>query len=191
MQKLQFSTQINAPKEKIWNILWDDKTFRDWANNIDPGMSLSGKLEKGAKVRFVGGDPKYGVTSLVENLVPNELVTFRHLADAAEGDKPEREHEWTGGQETYSLSEQNGITTLTIVLDTPPEQVENFKERLPKVLARIKELSESKIAPSGSGIAIGIAMGAALGAAFDNIAMGIAIGVALGAAFEATRAAKK
>jgi len=140
MQKLQFSIEIQAPKERVWNTLWEDKTFRDWANSIDEGMYLVGELNEGNEVQFssVNG---YGVTSLIEKLIPNEFVSFKHQMDIKNGE--EREKEWTGGTESYSLTENNGITTLTVKLDVPLEQVETFKVRFPKALQRVKILAES------------------------------------------------
>ncbi len=30
MQKIKFSTTINAPKEKVWEILWNLDAYRKW-----------------------------------------------------------------------------------------------------------------------------------------------------------------
>ncbi len=38
MKKNQFTISINATKEKVWKTLWEDATFRDWANIIDEGI---------------------------------------------------------------------------------------------------------------------------------------------------------
>ncbi len=143
MQKLQFSIEIKTSKEKVWNTLWEDKTLRDWANIIDEGLYMAGVMKEGAEVQFISSIGGYGVTSLVEKLIPNEFVLFRHMADTKESGKEEREKEWTGGQESYSLTERDGATTLTVELDAPPEQVETFEERLPKALKRVKELAEN------------------------------------------------
>jgi len=143
MQKLKFSIEIQAPKEKVWHTLWEDTTFRDWANIIDAGTYMVGEMKEGAEVQFISGSSGYGVTSLIEKLVPNEFVLLSHRADTKESGKEEREREWTGGQESYSLTERDGATLLTVELDTPPEQVETFEERLPKALARVKELAEN------------------------------------------------
>ena len=40
MRKIQFSIEINASKENVWNTLWADATFRDWANVIDEGTYI-------------------------------------------------------------------------------------------------------------------------------------------------------
>jgi uncharacterized protein YndB with AHSA1/START domain len=139
MQKMQFSIEIRSPKETVWKTLWEDKTFRDWANIIDEGMYMTGDLKEGNEVQFVspGGA---GVTSKVLKLIVNEFVSFRHMMDTQDGG--EREKEWTGGTESYSLTENNGVTALTVELGVPPEQVETFNGRLPKAIERIKELAE-------------------------------------------------
>jgi hypothetical protein len=142
MQKMKFSIEIKASKEKVWNTLWEDKTFRDWANIIDEGTYMVGDMKEGDEIQFISGSSGYGVTSLIEKLEPYEFVLLRHMVDTKESGTQEREQEWTGGQESYSLTERDGNTTLMVELDAPPEQAETFEERLPKALVRVKELAE-------------------------------------------------
>jgi hypothetical protein len=144
MQKQQFSIEIKAPRERVWNTLWEDKTFRNWGNIIDEGMYLVGEIKEGNEVQFISSVSGYGVTSLVEKLVRGELVSFRQMADTKDSGKQEREKEWTGGTESYSLAENDGITTLTVAIDVPPGQEETFKVRFPKALERVKVLAEKK-----------------------------------------------
>ena len=47
-----------------------------------------------------------------------------------------------GRTESYSLTEQKGITTLTVKTEVPPELEEIFTIRLPKASERIKTLAE-------------------------------------------------
>lgn len=140
---MQFSTKINASKEKVWNTLWDDKTFRDWSNIIDEGTYMTGELEAGKEVKFISSVSGYGVTSLVEKVIKNEFVLLKEIADTKEHGTQERDKEWTGGTESYSLEENDGITTLLVEIDVPPGQEDTFKDRLPKALERIKALAES------------------------------------------------
>ena len=141
---MQFSTEIQAPREKVWNTLFDDETFRDWGNIIDEGQYMVGELKEGNEVQFISSASGYGVTSLVEKLVPNEIVLFRQMADTKDSGEKEREKEWTGGTESYSLVENNSITNLTVNIDVPPGQEETFKDRFPKALERVKMLAEEK-----------------------------------------------
>ena len=109
MRKLQFSIEIKSPKETVWKTLWEDKTFRDWANIIDEGMYMTGDLKEGNEVQFISPSGT-GVTSLVDKLTVNEFVSFRHMMDTQDGG--EWEKEWTGGTESYSLTENGGVIVL-------------------------------------------------------------------------------
>lgn len=99
-------------------------------------------MKEGNELQFISSVSGYGVTSLVEKLDPNRFVLFRHRADTQESGEQKREKEWTGGMESYSLAENNGVTVLTTELDVPPGQEETFNTRLPKALTRVKILTE-------------------------------------------------
>lgn len=145
MNELQFSTAIHAPRHTVWNTLWQDATFRDWAGLIDPGTYMVGELKEGNEVQCLSAENGYGVTSLVEQLVPGEFLVLRHTADTQDTGAREREKEWTGSTERYSLTEDDGLTTLTITFDIPPSQEAYFKATYPKALERIKALAEKTV----------------------------------------------
>lgn len=142
MKELRFSIGIQASRGRVWDTLWQDKTLREWAGIIDPGTYMAGELKEGNEIQFISSENGYGVTSLVEKLVPGEFVLLRHQADTQNAGKDEREKEWTGGQETYSLAEQDGTTTLAVAFDVPEEMEDYFNNAYPKALGRIKELAE-------------------------------------------------
>jgi uncharacterized protein YndB with AHSA1/START domain len=144
MKELQFQVEINAAKERVWETLWQDETFRQWASIIDPETYMAGDLKEGNEIQFISAANGYGVTSLVEKLTANEFLLLRHRADTQGGGKQEREKEWTGGKESYLLAEKNGTTTLTVAFDVPTELEEYFKVNYPKALERVKELAERK-----------------------------------------------
>lgn len=144
MKTLKHTIAINASKQKVWKTLWDDTTFRDWANLIDEGTYMKGTLKEGQPIEFISSVNGFGVTSLVEKLIPNEFISFRHSSDTQDTGANTRDNEWTGGTESYALAEKNGVTTLTMSNEVPPEQEKTFSERLPKALERIKILSEKK-----------------------------------------------
>ena len=143
MKKQHFSIKIKAPKEKVWQTLWEDKTFRDWGSIIDEGQYMEGVLAEGNEVQFISSEG-LGVTSFVEKLIPHEYVAFKQIADTMDSGEQEREKEWTGGKESFELAETNGITALTVKIDIPPGLEEIFKDRFPKALERVKILAEKK-----------------------------------------------
>ncbi|HET8709633.1 MAG TPA: SRPBCC domain-containing protein [Candidatus Saccharimonadales bacterium] len=143
MEEMRFSISINASRETVWATLWQDDTFRQWAGIIDPGTYMVGELAEGSKLQFISANG-YGVTSLVEKLMPNELLLLRHQADTQESGKRKRAKEWTGGKESYKLAEKYGATVLTITCDVPHELEGYFQAAYPKALERIKLLAEHK-----------------------------------------------
>ena len=144
MKKQHFSIKIKAPREKVWQTLWEDKTFRDWGNIIDEGQYMVGEMKEGNEVQFISSVSGVGVTSVIEKLAPHEYIAFRQIADTMESGKQEREKEWAGGTESYSLTEKDGVTSLTVEIDIPLGQEETFNVRFPKALKRVKILFAAK-----------------------------------------------
>lgn len=142
MKVIEVVIEINATKEKIWSTLWDDATFRDWANKIDEGTYMKGVLKEGNEIQFISSVNGYGVTSLVEKLKPNEWISFRHIRDTIKGGQEQRANEWTGGAETYSLSERNDATELIFKADVPQELEEIMKIAYLQAFDRVKVLAE-------------------------------------------------
>jgi len=143
MKEFQYTIQINATKERVWTTLWDDLTFRDWANIIDEGTYMKGEMIEGNRIQYISSVNGYGVTSLIEKLIPNVFIQLRHCADTKESGAQEREKEWTGGTESYSLVEKNGVTTLIFITDFPEELEEILSVSFPKALERVRTLAES------------------------------------------------
>jgi uncharacterized protein YndB with AHSA1/START domain len=142
MKESRFSIEIHATKERVWDTLWQDETLREWAGIIDPGTYMVGELKGGNEIQFISGNG-YGVTSLVEKIVAGEFLLLRHRADTQEDGKREREKEWAGGEESYSLTEKGGTTTLTVAFGVPPDLEGYFKVNYPKALERVKVLAEA------------------------------------------------
>lgn len=142
MNEMQFRVEVHASKEKVWDTLWRDETFRQWASLIDPGTYMVGELKEGSEIQFISAENGYGVTSLVEKLVPGEFLVLRHEADTQDNGQHKRAKEWTGGKESYTLREKDDVTTLTISFDVPPELEEYFRNNYPKALEQVKILAE-------------------------------------------------
>ena len=143
MKEMQFSVDIDATKEKVWNTLWRDETFRQWAGIIDPGTHMVGELKVGNEVQFISANG-YGVTSLVKKLTVGEFLLLNHRADTQDAGEQEREKEWAGSEESYRLMEKGDTTVLTVNFGIPPKLEEYFKVAYPKALERVKKLAERK-----------------------------------------------
>ena len=54
----------------------------------------------------------------------------------------EQVEKWAGGHENYSYHENNGITTVTVDMDTIDEYLDYFNNTYPTALDKLKEISE-------------------------------------------------
>lgn len=142
MKELHFTTDIRATQQKVWDTLWQDATLREWAGVIDPGTYMRGELVEGGTIEFISAENGYGVTSLVAKVVPGEYLLLKHQADTKQSGEAKRDDQWTGGNETYSLTSKDDVTTLTATFDTPAELEEYFHDAYPKALAKVKEIAE-------------------------------------------------
>ncbi len=145
MQKIKFSTTINAPKEKVWEILWNLDAYRKWTTAFAEGSDAkTDNWKEGSKVLFVDQSGN-GMVSMVAINKTNEYMSFKHLGeimDGVEDTTSEKVKVWSGSTENYSLQEDSGVTTLTVDLDIPDEYKEMFEKMWPTALKNIKELAE-------------------------------------------------
>lgn len=139
MNTLHFKANINAPKEKVWEILWDDKTYREWTAAFMEGSYAESDWNEGSKISFLapGGS---GMFSVIEKKITNEQMTFKHLGEIKDG--KEETKDWGGAKESYHLQDSNGGTELTVALDATGEFEEYFSTTFPKALEIVKKISE-------------------------------------------------
>jgi hypothetical protein len=146
MQKMNFSIDINAPREKVWNVLWGDKSYRDWTSAFMEGSyAITDDWKVGSKVLFLATDGK-GMVSKVDTNRPNEFMSFEHqgiVKDGIEDTTSDAVKEWQGAKENYTLKEAGKGTKLIIEMDTSETEKEYFEKVWPKALERVKNLAES------------------------------------------------
>ena len=144
MEKIRFTTIINAPREKVWSVLWTDESYRAWTAVFSAGSQAITDWKKGSKVLFTDGKGS-GMVSRIDDLVPNEFMSFQHLGelkDGVEDTTSERVQQWAGGRENYTLKSIGDTTELITELDMVAEFKDYFMNTFPKALAKVKELSE-------------------------------------------------
>jgi uncharacterized protein YndB with AHSA1/START domain len=144
MKKLQFSTDIRAPKEKIWKALWDDATYRQWTSVFSEGSYAQTDWKEGSKVLFLGpsGD---GMHSTIARHVPNEVMSFRHEGELKNGkEQPPAAgaENWMGALETYNLQEMGDSNRLSVEIDVTEDHQDYFQKTFPQALQKVKEIAE-------------------------------------------------
>ena len=147
MKRLQFSTDINAPREEVWKVLWEDATYRNWTSAFSEGSYAVSDWKEGSKVLFLspGGD---GMYAMIAKSVPNEFMSFKHLGELKNGvEQPmdEKTQQWSGAMENYTLTENGEHTRLSVEVDITEEYQDYFNEKFPLAFSRVKALAENQL----------------------------------------------
>jgi hypothetical protein len=144
MEKQEFKIAIDAPREKVWNVLWEDATYREWTSPFSSGSHAETDWKKGSKVLFLDGRGMGMVSTIAEN-IPHEYMSFEHLGvvkDGVEDTESDEVKKWAGAHENYTLKNVSGKTELVVDMDINDEYKDMFSEIFPKALQKVKELSE-------------------------------------------------
>ncbi len=140
MRKIQFTIDIEASRQQVWDALWNHDHYREWTAVFYPGSYYESDLQPGSEIRFLspGENGMYGV---VEDVVPLHHAHFRHLGEVLAGEKQEAIY----GEEAiehYDLTEDNGRVSLTATLNITDEYLAHFSEIFPRALQKVKEIAE-------------------------------------------------
>jgi hypothetical protein len=144
MQRLTFSITINAPKAKVWRVMLEDATYRQWTSAFQEGSYAVTDWSVGSKALFLSpqGD---GMVSRIAVHRPNEFLSIEHLGivkNGVEDTKSEAVKAWAGALEDYTLTETNRASTLNVEMDVADDYRKYFEETWPKALSKLKELAE-------------------------------------------------
>lgn len=151
MKKIQFTKEINASAQKVYEVmlgLIQKSDYEYWTAAFNPTSTYEGNWEKGSKILFVGTDEngkKGGMVSEIVEHQPAQFVSIRHygfLDGDTEITTGEQVEKWAGGHENYRYDENNGITTITVELDALDEYIDFFNNTYPLALNKLKERAE-------------------------------------------------
>lgn len=60
MEKLKFSVSIEAPAQKVWNTMLNDRTYREWTEAFGPGSHYVGDWRQESKILFLAPEKETG-----------------------------------------------------------------------------------------------------------------------------------
>ena len=144
LKKINFSVDITAPREKVWEVLWQDKTYRAWTKVFSEESHAISDWKEGSSIQFLDGNGN-GMFSRIGAKKANEFMSFEHLGVLKNGiEQPldEQTKTWSGSKEEYTLSGEGNQTHLEVHLDTDENFESYFSKTFPLALQKVKELSE-------------------------------------------------
>jgi len=146
MNTLNYSIFIDAPKEKVWDTMLEDATYREWSKPFNETSYYEGDWSEGSKILFLSkdkdGNTAGGMNSKIAKNIPYQYISIQHLGLIENGvEKP-----WEGegdGFESYTFIEKDGGTQVDVELTNIPDSyLEMMNEMWPQALEALKALAE-------------------------------------------------
>lgn len=147
METLSYEKIIDAPKQKVWDVLWNSETYSEWTKFFSPGSVMKSDWKVGGKTYFINTEGE-GMVSTIDSLEePNHLI-FKHLGmvdkDGNEDTQSKEVMEWSGCYEKYILIDFDGKTKLHTEVQVDKDWEEHMNNGFIKGLEVVKDLAEAK-----------------------------------------------
>lgn len=145
METLSYETVIDAPLQKVWDILWGPETYGEWTKFFSPDSKMKSDWKVGGKTYFLNAKDE-GMVSTIDSLdEPNQIV-FKHLGivkDGIEDTQSKEVMEWNGSYEKYFLIDFGGKTKLHAEVQVEKNWEEDMNTGFTKGLEVVKHLAEN------------------------------------------------
>lgn len=149
METIQFSIAINASKQRVWEMMLGEQTYREWAKAFHDGSYYKGSWEKGSEIHFLAtgeNGKEEGMFSRIHENRPYEFLSIQHLGMISDGvvdTTSDQVKQWTPSFENYTFTEKDGNTEVMVEMQTPAEYKAMFGEMWPRALDALKRISEN------------------------------------------------
>ena len=140
--------KINAPAQKVWDVLWEENSYKEWTKHFAPGSCMQSDWKINGKTYFTDESRKNGMVSTIVTLEEAKEVVFQHLGilkDSVEDIDSEDARLFSGALEKYYLREEDGVTILNGSVETPAQYEETLSNGFEQGFAEVKRMAEAHI----------------------------------------------
>jgi len=148
MQKIHETITINAPKEKVWDVMLGEESYRQWTTAFGGGSRFIGDWSLGSKMLFLGpteDGSEMGMVGMVRDNRPYEHISIEHIGiikDGVEDTTSEEARKWAPAFENYTFTDTPEGTEISIDQDIGEEYKEEFHSMWDSALNALKALAE-------------------------------------------------
>lgn len=148
METLSYEIVINAPRQKVWDVLWNEKTYTEWTKFFNPASAsvMKSDWKVGGKTYFLNTEGE-GMVSTIDSLEEPEQIIFKHLGmvdkDGNEDTQSMEVKRWSGCFEKYFLIDYDGRTKLHAEVQVDKNWEDHMNKGFTQGLEVVKQLAES------------------------------------------------
>jgi uncharacterized protein YndB with AHSA1/START domain len=143
METVQYSIDIAAPREIVWDTTIGEESYKEWTKPFEPTSFYRGSWTTGSKIYFLmrtKEGKESGMSSEIAESRRPEFISIRHLGVV------EAVKTWAPGYENYTLEESDGGTRFVVDIDVTAEHKAMFEKIWPDALKKLKALAEARAA---------------------------------------------
>jgi len=147
LKTIHASTTVEAPKEKVWDVLTGDESYRIWSSTFSEGSYVQTDWTVGSKIFFKDEDGS-GLVGRIIEYVPLKTISIEYDGEIIDGKEEYGSDDAKaikGAHEVYQLDEKDGVTRLTVECDMTEEYFDMMSQLWDKALEKIKQLSEGAV----------------------------------------------
>lgn len=150
MKNLKYYIVIDAPREKVWQIMLDDGSYRIWTEVFTAGSHYKGDWSEGSRMYFLAPSENGDIAGMISRIAENrkyEYISIEHIGMLNNGIEDTTSPEvltWAGARENYSFKTTGGKTRVDVEMATDEAYTDMFNNIWPKALKILKELCEQQ-----------------------------------------------
>ena len=147
-RKLLFAEKIQAPRADVWATLFgSQESFSAWTSVLLGGpMQFKGDWTKGSEMEFFSPGHEFLARFRVVDCVVNARLKLETIAVLQGGKSNKAYAGWIGASDEYDLFDYigDGGGTLLAVEAKYPDSHDEFMQKFPRTLQKIKSLAEAQ-----------------------------------------------
>lgn len=143
MINLKYEIEIDAPRERVWEVLWNEESYAKWTSPFSPTSQVKSAWTENGEVLFLDGN-NCGMVSVIERLDAPSSMIFRHKGMIENGVTTMfgEDSDWKDSKEAYRLDDSHGGTRLRVEVETAENYTGFMNDAFPKALEIVRKLSE-------------------------------------------------
>ena len=139
MTLLHYKIHIDAPADKVWEVLFTQNSERHWPSALNEGTYFEGNWKLGSTMKFLDRENNGMYNLVIKNIAGKELA-MKHLGWILDGTLSPQD--WEDSTLTYFLEPSEHGTILHAEVNSLDEFVDFFDSKYPQNFEKIKMLSE-------------------------------------------------